>query len=116
MNGAECHDQLSAYECQCLPGYSGINCETDINECQQLDIQCQHGGTCLDKVKQHLQYFDRNSLKMIACVLPAISVIFVVIGTLVISIQKATEILRNEIFHKTVVRCLVLQYTRAKIN
>ncbi len=57
MNGATCQDRLSAYECECLPGYSGDDCDININECQQSNAQCQHGGSCIDKVNTNLFIF-----------------------------------------------------------
>jgi hypothetical protein len=53
-----CHDAVNGYSCTCKPGYSGVicdsdiddhsglNCETDINECQSSP--CQNSGTCQD--------------------------------------------------------------------
>ena len=51
MNGAACQDGLSAYECECLPGYSGDDCDVNINECLLNNADCMHGGSCIDKVK-----------------------------------------------------------------
>lgn len=36
------------YECICIPGVTGKDCETDINECDSSP--CQRGGTCRDKI------------------------------------------------------------------
>ena len=39
-NGGTCWDG----QCCCLPGWSGVNCGDDIDECQSMP--CQNGGTC----------------------------------------------------------------------
>lgn len=33
---------------QCVPGYQGVNCEYEVDECQNQP--CQNGGTCVDLV------------------------------------------------------------------
>ncbi|XP_035687115.1 fibropellin-1-like [Branchiostoma floridae] len=38
--------------CSCQPGYTGLNCETDIDEC--ASNPCLNGGTCLE----HLGFFQ----------------------------------------------------------
>ena len=42
INGASCVDLEDFYECQCVPGYTGRNCEIDINECE--DQPCLNGA------------------------------------------------------------------------
>ena len=37
--------------CSCAPGYSGTNCEVNINEC--APIPCQHGGVCSDGIASY---------------------------------------------------------------
>ncbi|XP_078500152.1 protein crumbs homolog 1 [Lissotriton helveticus] len=38
------YQRAAGYACRCRPGFTGIHCEEDINEC---DIRpCQHGGKC----------------------------------------------------------------------
>ena len=43
-----CDDRERDYVCTCLPGFSGVNCQTDINEC--ASAPCMNGGTCTDRV------------------------------------------------------------------
>jgi len=48
QNEATCVNLQAGYRCDCKTGYSGDNCETDINEC--APAPCQNGGTCVDLV------------------------------------------------------------------
>ncbi|XP_071494914.1 sushi, von Willebrand factor type A, EGF and pentraxin domain-containing protein 1-like [Diadema antillarum] len=49
LNEATCEDLPQGYHCACLPGYTGQNCEVNIDECYNNDA-CLNGGTCLDLV------------------------------------------------------------------
>ncbi|MGB0588689.1 MAG: lamin tail domain-containing protein [Myxococcota bacterium] len=51
LNGAECVDGADSFECLCEPGYDGINCETDLDECGAGN--CQNGSTCVDLVNDY---------------------------------------------------------------
>ena len=47
-NNATCHDIHLGYWCECtLPGYEGILCERERDECSDWE-PCQNGGTCVD--------------------------------------------------------------------
>ncbi|XP_078574895.1 uncharacterized protein LOC144861071 [Branchiostoma floridae x Branchiostoma japonicum] len=48
QNGATCQDGVNSFTCQCVPGYVGTLCETDIDECSSAP--CQNGATCQDGV------------------------------------------------------------------
>lgn len=37
--------------CLCAPGYTGIDCSIDIDEC--LESPCQHGGNCTDAINNY---------------------------------------------------------------
>ena len=47
-NGAKCiPDPMSLYRCECEPGFSGIQCEENTNEC--YTSPCLNGGQCIDR-------------------------------------------------------------------
>lgn len=41
-------DNINDYSCTCPMGYTGRDCEVNINDCSPLP--CNNGGTCIDKV------------------------------------------------------------------
>lgn len=40
--------QSDGYYCECDPGWTGPNCENDINECHSNP--CRNAGTCVDTI------------------------------------------------------------------
>ncbi|XP_053337161.1 versican a [Clarias gariepinus] len=48
MNGGSCVKRGNVQICSCLPGYTGDNCEIDIDECHPNP--CRNGGTCVDGI------------------------------------------------------------------
>jgi Notch-like protein len=48
QNGATCWANPYDFNCTCLPGYSGHECQVNIDEC--VSTPCQYGGTCTDGV------------------------------------------------------------------
>lgn len=41
-------DGINAYTCDCMPGYEGTLCQTEIDECSS--IPCLNGGLCTDLI------------------------------------------------------------------
>ncbi|VDQ04382.1 unnamed protein product [Trichobilharzia regenti] len=52
-NGGECLDESISFQCNCLPGWKGITCRENINECSEIPRQtgrslCQNNAGCRD--------------------------------------------------------------------
>lgn len=64
FSGEFSYENASGYECICIPGIVGVNCETNINECESSP--CHH-GTCHDEVSLiYCFYISRLSFKIIS--------------------------------------------------
>ncbi|CAM9464932.1 unnamed protein product, partial [Chrysoparadoxa australica] len=46
-NGGTCTNTSGSYTCACAVGFTGTNCETDIDECSS-SAPCNNGGTCVN--------------------------------------------------------------------
>ncbi|XP_072520596.1 versican a [Salminus brasiliensis] len=46
MNGGSCVTMGNTHTCSCSPGFTGEQCEIDIDECHENP--CRNGGTCVD--------------------------------------------------------------------
>ena len=46
QNGAVCSDHVYDYSCECPPGFDGIDCEIDVNNCGFEP--CENGSSCTD--------------------------------------------------------------------
>ena len=47
-----------AYQCVCKPGWTGVNCEDDVNEC--TSSPCQNGGACVDSLSSGTKKIARD--------------------------------------------------------
>lgn len=47
-----CIDGINSFTCACPSGYTGLFCETDIDECD--NNKCQRGSTCKDIVGAYM--------------------------------------------------------------
>lgn len=57
---SSCVDELNAYLCECLAGFSGATCDENINECDSQP--CSNGATCNDLVSGHLESVHESRL------------------------------------------------------
>ncbi|KAM9112254.1 neurocan core protein [Pangshura tecta] len=48
LHGGTCQSNGTVYSCSCDQGFTGENCEIDIDDC--LSSPCQNGGTCIDEI------------------------------------------------------------------
>ncbi|XP_074019901.1 neurocan core protein [Numenius arquata] len=52
LHGGTCRANGTVCGCSCAPGFTGENCEIDIDDC--LSSPCQNGGTCIDEVNSFI--------------------------------------------------------------
>ncbi|GAB1597691.1 tolloid-like protein 2, partial [Argonauta hians] len=51
LHGGTCYNRYNGYYCSCTPGWMGLRCSEDVNECSEFvgtTFGCQNGGTCLN--------------------------------------------------------------------
>ncbi|KAK2138931.1 hypothetical protein LSH36_2216g00000, partial [Paralvinella palmiformis] len=51
-NNGACVDKINSYYCNCLPGFTGRQCQTDTDEC--VSNPCQNNGTCVDVINGYM--------------------------------------------------------------
>lgn len=49
-----------SYTCSCQSGFTGTNCEIEIDDCKTYP--CQNGGQCLVSISLVIKILDQNSL------------------------------------------------------
>ena len=49
-NAETCDNTAGNYTCHCIRGFSGRNCQTNLNDCHG---QCLNGATCIDLIDQY---------------------------------------------------------------
>ncbi|XP_036597091.1 neurocan core protein isoform X2 [Trichosurus vulpecula] len=52
LHGGTCQANHTTYGCSCDQGFTGENCEIDIDDC--LSSPCLNGGTCIDEVNSFI--------------------------------------------------------------
>ncbi len=48
-----CGDGIGSFLCDCTLGFTGQLCETEINECEVLNINCSENRQCFDEVNSY---------------------------------------------------------------
>lgn len=48
LNGGSCVDEVGSFSCECRPGFEGVHCKTEVNECASQP--CRNGAICKDYV------------------------------------------------------------------
>ena len=51
MNNATCVDGINEYTCNCVAGFTGHDCEVNIDECEPEP--CLNGGRCDDGINEY---------------------------------------------------------------
>ena len=56
LHGGRCTENGEKYSCSCEKGFTGTNCETDIDEC--VSAPCQNNGSCVDQAGKYICHCD----------------------------------------------------------
>ncbi|XP_072047221.1 low-density lipoprotein receptor-related protein 5-like [Amphiura filiformis] len=52
LNGGTCTNYYTYYTCACVPGWEGLTCNINFNECGSFP--CQNGGSCEDGINGYM--------------------------------------------------------------
>ena len=52
LNSGNCVNITSGYMCDCVAGFTGVNCTTDIDDCDP--DPCDNNGTCIDEINGYM--------------------------------------------------------------
>lgn len=53
QNGGTCINEVGGYTCNCLLGFEGDDCGTNIDDCSPIN-PCQNGGSCVDGIDSYI--------------------------------------------------------------
>ena len=57
LNGGFCYEpQLNTFACACAPGFTGLLCETNIDECSSFP--CNEPYVCVDGINHYSYVYD----------------------------------------------------------
>ena len=59
LNGGTCDMIDSDYVCYCMPGFEGVNCEKNQDDCADNN-QCQPNGRCIDLIQGYVCICENN--------------------------------------------------------
>ena len=51
LNASLCFDEVNSYRCECLDGFTGDMCETNIDDCHGTNDTCSGTGDCVDEIE-----------------------------------------------------------------
>lgn len=67
-NGATCMNTgQGSYTCACLPGFTGVNCDSEVRECDRRP--CRNGGNCLVSAEVPHSPFPQHRPSCFCCCL-----------------------------------------------
>ena len=46
-------DNINSYSCICDAGFTGKDCEVNIDECTKMTVTCSEHGRCVDGINEY---------------------------------------------------------------